>query len=70
MNRQWEVTHIVTGEVTLVNASSTERAARRCGYYWPADCYVRVVPIGYESDLPFDEVPLIVRRANTNQIAA
>lgn len=66
--RQFRVTHVASGIVTLVNACGDPRsgwvrtkAAMQAGLRFPADCTVRVVPVGQEVPLPFDEVPLQVR---------
>ncbi len=69
--RQFAVTCHTTGLVTLVNyrprgraGGSTEYAkvSRLAGLYYPADCDVRVVRRGKEIPLPFDCIPLVLRR--------
>ncbi len=43
-------------------AGGFHQAACRAGYHYPFDCDVTVVPTGEEIPLPFDEIPLILRR--------
>ena len=70
--RQFEVVHTATGTVTRVVApiygritgSSQVLASIKAGHRYPADCTVRVVPRGQEIPLPFDCIPLVLRRAN------
>lgn len=65
MSRQFIVTHTATGQQTVVIGSSTHDPAtisRRAAHYAPADSTVRSVPRGQEYDLPFDDLPMIIRR--------
>jgi len=81
--RQYIVTHLATGEQTVVNAfvywyeirphdwsKPCEVVARKLGYRYPADCEVRLVRQGHEYALPFDELPLVIKRANVSERAA
>ena len=68
--RQFIAVHLATGEATLVTGEVGKnysypyyKLARKAGYRWPADSIVRIVPKGREIALPFDEIPLIIRRA-------
>lgn len=75
MARQYVATHRATGEQTVVNSrvdyeKSYAEVSRKAGYRYPADCDVAIVPVGQEYDLPFDEVPLIIRRANVAEVTA
>lgn len=71
--RQFEVTHLATGTVTrvlgqvwrsgrTVRSESYLGAARHAGHRYPVDCTVRIVPVAQEIPLPFDELPLVIRR--------
>jgi len=71
--RQFAVTEIWSGDVTLVMAPvyvdsrkqenwvGTQIAAR-AGLRYPVDCLVTVVPKGQERPLPFGDCPLVLRR--------
>lgn len=73
ITRQFIVTHLKSGEVTIVSVDlrkwgrgesqpSPEAISRSLGYRYPADCTVRVLKERDEFDLPFDEIPLIIKR--------
>lgn len=68
--RQYRVTHCQTGEQTLVNVPDDNghpypEAARLAGYRYVLEADVAIVPSGYERKLPFDTLPLVVRRASS-----
>ena len=71
--RQFAVTEIWSGDVTLVMAPvyvdshkyenwAGTQIATRAGLRYPVDCIVTVVPKGQERPLPFDSLPLVLRR--------
>lgn len=65
--RQYVITHLATGQQTVVAASemrctTAASISRLAGHYAPADAQVNTVPTHKEYALPFDELPLIIRR--------
>lgn len=73
--RQFVVVHLPTGLRTYVNhfawigpggqpTGGAIRAAQKAGYRYPANRDVRVLRVkpGYEHPLPFDSIPLVIRR--------
>ena len=73
MKRQFAVTHHETGQVTLVNhfewrpgAPDYAGAALKAGHRFVVDCDVSLVRHAKETPLPFDELPLIIRRGHKN----